>query len=149
MTAREDFVVPHSIEAEQAVLGCLLLENDAVDRLDGLAREHFYRAEHGAIFGQICELIASGAGADVVTVYERFAARGETEMMGGLQYLNAMVLNTPSTVNVGRYAAVIMDKAVKRHLLALSSDMQEMATGAEEARLVVDRIQSRLEGLRL
>lgn len=147
MTAREDFVVPHSIEAEQAVLGCLLLENDAVDRLDGLAREHFYRAEHAAIFGQICELIASGAGADVVTVYERFAARGETEMMGGLQYLNAMVLNTPSTVNVGRYAAVIMDKAVKRHLLALSSDMQEMATGAEEARLVVDHIQSRLEGM--
>ncbi|MDV6320655.1 DnaB-like helicase N-terminal domain-containing protein, partial [Chromohalobacter sp. HP20-39] len=76
MTARDDFVTPQSIEAEQSVLGGLMLDNDAVDRIDGLAREHFYRADHAEIFGAICELITAGQPADVVTVYERFAAKG-------------------------------------------------------------------------
>lgn len=147
MTASDDFMVPHSIEAEQAVLGCLLLDNDAFDRLDGLAREHFFRAEHAAIFGQVCKLIAAGAGADIVTVFERFNANGEAEHIGGLPYLSSLVTSTPTVANVGRYAAVIRDKAVKRQLLVLSADMQEMATGSDESRLVVDRIQSRLEGL--
>ena len=62
--------VPHSIEAEQSILGALLLDNDAIDRVEGLGREHFYRADHAAVFGAICELITAGQPADVVTVYE-------------------------------------------------------------------------------
>ncbi|WP_062738952.1 replicative DNA helicase [Ralstonia mannitolilytica] len=147
MTARNDFTAPHSIEAEQSILGALLLDNDAIDRVDGLSREHFYRADHAAIFGVICELITAGHPADVVTVYERFAAKGDAEHIGGLAYLNALAQATPSSANVGRYAAVVRDRAVKRQLLALAADVPEMVVGADEARIVVDRVQSRLESL--
>ena len=147
MTARDDFVTPQSIEAEQSVLGGLMLDNDAVDRIDGLAREHFYRADHAEIFGAICELITAGQPADVVTVYERFAAKGAAEQVGGLSYLNALVQNTPSAANIRRYAAVVRDKAVKRQLLLLAADVPKMIVGADEARIVVDRVQSKLEAL--
>lgn len=146
MTARDSaFDVPASIEAEQAVLGGLLLDNDAADRVDGLQGVHFYRADHRVVFDQIIELVTAGAGADVITVYERLAAKGQAEHAGGLAYLNALATNTPSSANVGRYAAIIRDRAVKRQLLALSSDMPEMVGGAEPARVLVDRVQSRLE----
>lgn len=147
MTARDDFTVPHSIEAEQSILGALMLDNDAIDRVDGLAREHFYRADHAAIFGVICELIAGGQPADVVTVYERFAAKGDAEHIGGLAYLSALAQATPSSANVGRYAAVVRDKAVKRQLLTLAADVPGMVVGSDEARIVVDRVQSKLEAL--
>jgi replicative DNA helicase len=147
MTAREDFVVPHSIEAEQAVLGALMMQNDALDAVGDLAREHFYRADHAAIFAQICELVASQVGADALTVFERFQAKGQAEQVGGLGYLQSLVLNTPTVANVARYAAVIRDKATKRQLLVLSSDLQDMATGPDESRIVVDRVQARLEGM--
>ncbi|QMV32382.1 replicative DNA helicase [Ralstonia phage Hyacinthe] len=147
MTARDDFATPQSIEAEQSILGALMLDNDAIDRVDGLAREHFYRADHAAIFGVICELITAGQPADVVTVYERFAAKGDAEHIGGLAYLNALAQATPSSANVGRYAAVVRDKAVKRQLLTLAADVPEMVVGSDEARIVVDRVQSKLEAL--
>ncbi|MEL6752486.1 MAG: DnaB-like helicase C-terminal domain-containing protein, partial [Pseudomonadota bacterium] len=139
--------VPHSIEAEQSILGALLLDNDAIDRVEGLGREHFYRADHAAVFGAICELITAGQPADVVTVYERFAAKGDAEHIGGLSYLNALAQSTPSSANIKRYSAMVRDKAVKRQLLALAADVPEMVTGADEARIVVDRIQSKLENL--
>jgi len=139
--------VPHSIEAEQSILGALLLDNDAIDRVEGLGREHFYRADHAAVFGAICELITAGQPADVVTVYERFAAKGDSEHIGGLSYLNALAQSTPSSANIKRYSALVRDKAVKRQLLTLAADVPEMVMGADEARIVVDRIQSKLENL--
>jgi replicative DNA helicase len=139
--------VPDSIEAEQSILGALLLDNDAIDRVEGLGREHFYRADHAAVFGAICELITAGQPADVVTVYERFAAKGDSEHIGGLSYLNALAQSTPSSANIKRYSALVRDKAVKRQLLTLAADVPEMVMGADEARIVVDRIQSKLENL--
>ncbi|NUA26124.1 replicative DNA helicase [Cupriavidus basilensis] len=148
MTARDaGFEVPYSPESEQAVLGGLLLDNDAIDRVEGLQREHFYRADHGLIYAQIVELVTAGAGADSVTVYERLAAKGQAENVGGLPYLNALATQTPSAANISRYAAVVRDRAVKRQLLTLSSDVPSMVMGAEDARVLVDRVQSRLEGL--
>lgn len=146
MTARDDFTVPHSIEAEQAVLGTLLLNNDAIDHVDGLRREHFYRAEHAAIYAQICELISAGAGADVVTLYERFQAKGQAEEIGGLEYLTRLAMHTPGA-NVARYASIIRDKAVKRQLLSLSSEMQDMAISSDPSKVVVDRLQAKLESM--
>ncbi|CAG9163852.1 replicative DNA helicase [Cupriavidus pinatubonensis] len=144
MTA-QTFTVPQSIEAEQSVLGGLLLDNDAIDRVDDLMREHFSRPDHAAIFGQVCELIAAGTGADAITVYERLVAKGQAEQVGGLGYLTALATQTPSAANISRYAAIVRDKAVKRQLLALASDVPAMASGPDEARLVVDRVQARLE----
>jgi replicative DNA helicase len=83
----------------------------------------------------------------VVTVYERFAAKGDSEHIGGLSYLNALAQSTPSSANIKRYSALVRDKAVKRQLLTLAADVPEMVMGADEARIVVDRIQSKLENL--
>lgn len=147
MTVRDDFSVPHSIEAEQSILGALMLDNDAIDRVDGLGRDHFYRADHAAIYGVICELIISAQPADVVTVYERFAAKGQAEQIGGLSYLHSLVETTPSSANIRRYAETVRDKAVKRQLLTLAADVPQMVIGSDAARIVVDRVQAKLEGL--
>lgn len=144
---RDDFVVPHSCEAEQSILGALMLDNDAIDRVDGLGREHFYRADHASIYGVICELIVAAQPADVVTVYERFAAKGHAEQIGGLSYLQSLVNTTPSSANIRRYAETVRDKAIKRQLLALTADVPQMVIGSDAARIVVDRVQTKLESL--
>ncbi|ALD93484.1 replicative DNA helicase [Cupriavidus gilardii CR3] len=147
MSARDDFTVPHSVEAEQAVLGGLLLDNDAIDRVGDLQVDHFYRGDHRAIYAQIRELLATGTGADTITVYERLAAKGQAADCGGLGYLNELTLTTPSAANIGRYAAVVRDRAVKRSLLALANEVPAMVVGDAEARIVVDRVQAKLEQL--
>ncbi|WP_249177842.1 DnaB-like helicase N-terminal domain-containing protein [Burkholderia multivorans] len=76
--------VPHSIEAEQAVIGILLNDNDAVDRIGDLRTEHFYRGDHRALFAEIVGLIANGVGVDVVTLYERLKALGRADDLGGM-----------------------------------------------------------------
>jgi len=145
MTAREGFEVPHSIEAEQAVIGALLIDNDAVDRLEGLTSAFFYRADHRVILDEIFALLTSGGGADSLTVWERLAAKGMADDVGGLPYLTALALQTPSSANIGRYAAIVRDRAVKRKLLGIASDIEQMAFGADEARVLVDKAQAKLE----
>ncbi|UXC37336.1 replicative DNA helicase [Cupriavidus gilardii] len=134
--------VPQSIESEQAVLGALLLDNDAIDRCGDLRPEHFYRGDHRAIYAEIHALLIAGQGADNVTVYERLKTKGADVEIG---YLNSLSLNTPSTANVARYAEIIRDRAAKRQLISLAGDMRQMASGADGYRSVVDRVQARLE----
>ena len=147
MSAREGFEIPHSVEAEQAVLGGLLLDNDALDRVGDLGREHFYRADHAAIFGQICELVSSGVTADTVTVFERMAAKGHDQSGDVLPYLNAIATRTPSAANIAKYSEIVRDRAVKRRMLSLSSEIADMAVSAEESRILIDRAQGKLEQL--
>ncbi|MFX6250183.1 DnaB-like helicase N-terminal domain-containing protein, partial [Acinetobacter baumannii] len=89
-------VPPHSIEAEQSVLGGLLLDNAAWDRIaDFVSAEDFYRYDHRIIFEHIVKLINSTKPADVITVYEAMSTSGKAEEVGGLVYLNALAQNTP------------------------------------------------------
>ena len=90
-------VPPHSIEAEQSVLGGLLLDNQAWDRIgDMLLEGDFYRDEHRRIFRQVRNLLENAKPADVVTVAEALDAAGESEHTGGLAYLGELAANTPS-----------------------------------------------------
>ncbi|NOV25906.1 replicative DNA helicase [Cupriavidus necator] len=137
--------IPHSIEAEQSVLGGLLLDNDAIDRCGDLRAEHFYRGDHRAIYGEIQAAIIAGYAADAVTMFERLHAKGTDVDMA---YLTSLSLNTPSSANIRRYADIIRDRAQKRGMLALSSDLQEMAlNSAEAAAVLIDRAQGQLERL--
>jgi len=96
---------PHSIEAEQSVLGGLLLDNAAWDRIaDFVSAEDFYRYDHRIIFQHIVKLINETKPADVITVYEAMSNSGKAEEVGGLSYLNALAQNTPSAANIRRYA---------------------------------------------
>jgi replicative DNA helicase len=121
-------VPPHSIEAEQSVLGGLLLDNSAWDRAgDLLTDSDFYRYEHKAIYRAIGELVAATKPADVITVFEQLQMHGKAEECGGVAYLNALAQSVPSAANLRRYAEIVRERAVLRKLIEASD---EIATNA-------------------
>ena len=121
-------VPPQSIEAEQSVLGGLLLDNGAWDRAADLVTEaDFYRFEHKLIFNAIGALIGASKPADVITVYEHLQMAGKAEDSGGLAYLNALAQSVPSAANMRRYAEIVRERAILRKLIAASD---EIATNA-------------------
>ncbi|MEM5330362.1 replicative DNA helicase [Paraburkholderia sp. JHI2823] len=140
-------VPPHAIEAEQSVIGGLLLQNDAIDRVGDLLSEHFYRNEHRIIFGEIQRIIAANRTADVVTVMEALTLAGKLESVGGLMYLNALAQNTPSAANVKRYAEIVTDRWQMRELLKAADEIRAMVENrnGREASEVMGAAQALLE----
>ena len=117
-------IPPHSVEAEQSVLGGLLLDNLAWDRAgDLLTDSDFYRHEHRLIFAAIGALVAASKPADVITVFEQLQTFGKGEDCGGLSYLNALAQSVPSAANMRRYAEIVRERAILRKLIAASDDI--------------------------
>jgi replicative DNA helicase len=117
-------VPPHSLEAEQSVIGGLLLDNRAWDRVsDILTADDFYRREHRLIFSAIASLSEEASPADVVTVSERLEKSAELETVGGLSYLASLANNTPSAANVVAYTNIVRERSVLRQLLRAASDI--------------------------
>ena len=140
-------VPPHSVEAEQSVLGGLLLDNAAWDRIaDFLSQGDFYRYDHRIIFEHIGRLIASTRPADVVTVYEALTTSGKAEEVGGLAYLNALAQNTPSAANIRRYAEIVRDRAVLRRLVSVADEISADAFNPQgkEVRQLLDESESKV-----
>ncbi|MBN9096062.1 replicative DNA helicase [Pandoraea pnomenusa] len=138
-----------AIEAEQAVIGALLFENDAIDRIAGLKAEHFFRADHRTIFAEIIAMLSANQPADAFTVFGRISAKGGADAIGGIGYLNDLAANVPGAANVAHYAGMVIDRAQKRGLAAAGSRMQEMAhnpNGASAGELV-ERAQAEVERL--
>ncbi|MCX7172430.1 MAG: replicative DNA helicase, partial [Proteobacteria bacterium] len=99
---------PHSIEAEQSLLGGLLLDNSAWDRIADIVNEtDFYRDDHRRIFRRIRQLVEQAKPADVVTVFEAIEKHNEIEQAGGLAYLSEIANNTPSAANIRHYAGIV------------------------------------------
>jgi replicative DNA helicase len=121
-------IPPHSIEAESSVLGGLLLDNGAWDRVgDLLTDADFYRYEHRLIFGVIGALVNATKPADVITVYEQLQAQGKADEIGGLAYLNSLAQYVPSAGNIRRYAEIVRERSILRKLVSASD---EIATAA-------------------
>ncbi|MDQ6628057.1 MAG: replicative DNA helicase [Pseudomonadota bacterium] len=121
-------VPPHSVEAEQSVLGGLLLDNGAWDRIgDLLTESDFYRYEHRMIFTAMAVLINATKPADVITVFEQLQSLGKGEECGGLAYLNALAQSVPSAANVRRYAEIVRERSVLRKLVAASDEIATTA----------------------
>ncbi len=117
-------VPPHSTEAEQSVLGGLLIDNLAWDRAgDQVADHDFYRAEHRDIFAAIASLINASKPADVITVFEQLQSHGKAESCGGLAYLNSLAQSVPSAANLRRYAEIVRERAILRKLISVSDDI--------------------------
>ena len=99
---------PHSVEAEQSVLGGLMLDNHAWDKVaDVITEDDFYRQDHRLIYRHICKLVEHSKPADVVTVAESLEISAELQNVGGLAYVGVMVQNTPSAANIRRYAETV------------------------------------------
>jgi replicative DNA helicase len=115
---------PHSIEAEQSLIGGLLLDNTAWDRIaDMVAEGDFYRDDHRRIFGHIRRLVETGRPADVVTIYESIEKSNETDQTGGLAYLGEIANATPSAANIRRYAEIVHERAVLRKLVTVGDEI--------------------------
>ena len=121
-------VPPHSVEAEQSVLGGLLIDNTAWDRAgDMLTDADFYRYEHKQIYAAIGKLINAGKPADVVTVFEELTSLGKAQDCGGLAYLNDLAQSVPSAGNLRRYAEIVRERAVLRKLVSASDEIASAA----------------------
>ena len=143
------YLPPHSIEAEHAVLGGLLIAGaDALDRIEGvICVEDFYRDDHRRIFTAAKTLGESGKPIDAVMVAEALQSMGQLEGVGGLPYIVALASNTPSAANIRRYADIVREKSVLRGLNGVASRLQEacITPGPKDA----EKIASEAEMVRL
>jgi replicative DNA helicase len=133
-------VPPQSIEAEQSVLGGLLLDNSAWDKIaDIIAEADFYRSDHRAIFRHIAQLIEENRPADALTVAESLERAGKLAEVGGQAYIGALAVNTPSAANIRRYAEIVRERSIMRNLAVIGTEIAESAyapAGREETVLI-------------
>lgn len=119
---------PHSIESEQSVLGGLMLDNHAWEKVaDIITDNDFYRQDHRLIYHHICKLIEQNKPADVITVAESLENSAELQTIGGLAYIGAIVQNTPSAANIKRYAEIVRERAIMRNLAQVGVEIADSA----------------------
>ncbi|HET7649443.1 MAG TPA: replicative DNA helicase [Gammaproteobacteria bacterium] len=133
-------VPPHSVEAEQAVLGGLMLDNGRWEQVaDRLVEEDFYRQDHRLLFRAITELADNSTPFDAVTLAEWLQARNLLEQAGGLAYLATLARDTPTAENVRAYADIVRERSVLRQLIRVGGELAEAAyrpDGRETAELL-------------
>ncbi|MGH8677779.1 MAG: replicative DNA helicase [Burkholderiales bacterium] len=138
---------PHSVEAEQSVLGGLLLDNAAWDKIADLIGEaDFYRADHRLIYSHINRLVEANRPADAITVSESLDSTKDLEAAGGLAYIGALAQNTPSSANIRRYAEIVRDRSMMRKLAETASEIADSAYNpmGREAAQLVDEAESKI-----
>uniref|UniRef100_A0A0Q9YG87 Replicative DNA helicase n=1 Tax=Candidatus Berkiella cookevillensis TaxID=437022 RepID=A0A0Q9YG87_9GAMM len=119
-------VPPHSIEAEQAVLGGLMLDDKAWDRIaDKLSEDHFYRRDHRLIYQAMIKLKSEGQPLDVITVSETLQKLEQLEAAGGLSYLGDLAKNTPTAANIVAYADIVSERSILRELIEVGSNIAD------------------------
>ena len=140
-------IPPQSIEAEQSVLGGLLLDNSAWDRVSDVVGENdFYRADHRTIFQHIAQLIENNKPADALTVAESLDRSGRLNDVGGQAYIGSLALNTPSAANIRRYAEIVRERSIMRNLAAVGTEIADSAYNplGKEARALIDDAEAKV-----
>jgi replicative DNA helicase len=138
---------PHSVEAEQSVLGGLLLDNAAWDRVvDVVSEADFYRADHRLIYQHIAQLIEHNKPADALTVAESLGRSGKLNDAGGQAYIGTLALNTPSAANIRRYGEIVRERAIMRNLAAVGVAIADSAYNPQgkDAHLLIDEAEARV-----
>lgn len=138
---------PHSVEAEQSLLGGLMLDHRAWDQVaDVVSPSDLYRADHRLIFAAVAALVERNQPPDAVTVSEQLQRSGQLEAAGGLSYLARLVEDTPSAANIRAYARIVRDHAMLRRLIEIGGDIAASAYATEglTAAEIVDRAEQRV-----
>ena len=138
-------IPPHSIEAEQSVLGGLMLDNHAWEQIaDSVSEEDFYRYDHRLIFRAIEDLAEDNKPLDVVTLSEWLGKRGDLEDAGGLAYLGTMAKDTPSAANIRAYADIVRERSILRQLIGVGTEISDSAfnPGERNSKEILDEAES-------
>ncbi len=138
----EALTPPHSVEAEQSLLGALLIDGTAWDQIgDVVHAEDFYRPDHRLIFEAVAALVAAGRPADVVTVSEQLERHGQANDAGGLAYLGTLASETPTAANARTYALIVRERALLRRLVEAGREITSSVFSEQglSARDLVDR----------
>ena len=134
----EQFQILASLEAEQSVLGAILIDNDSANFLTDLTPNDFFSDKNGLIFKTAMSMISDGLPVDVITLDAELGKRGLSEETGGLAYLIDLQQNTPSAANVGRYARLVSESAAERELRFAAEQIERLAT-ERDGRSIADR----------
>jgi len=125
-------VPPHSIEAEQAVLGSMLIDPESWDKVSELVTDaEFYNRSHQIVFKAILDLLAQSQPVDLITVSELLENNDQLEDAGGFAYLGELARNTPSSANVTAYAKIIRERAITRELIGVANEIAEVGYNPE------------------
>lgn len=138
---------PYSKEAEDGVLGALLIDNNTFDLIGGkIDSEDFYDYGNRLIFENIKRLLSQGKPADILTVHDILREGGLEKETGGLEYLNRLADYSPGAANVLRYAEIIRDRSIRRRLITTGNDIinDSMNPGAREAKDLLDEAQAKV-----
>lgn len=137
---------PQNLEAEQAILGAVLLENGALNRvLEVIHPDDFYRESHKRIFNAILDLNERNESIDLITVTEHLRRKGELESVGGAAFLSALVESTPTAANVRQHARIVHEKALLRNLIHVATDI--VSRGYEDSHSVADLLDQAEQGV--
>ncbi|MBP2169328.1 replicative DNA helicase [Erwiniaceae bacterium BAC15a-03b] len=117
---------PHSLEAEQSVLGGLMLDNERWDNVaERVVAQDFFSRPHRLIFGEMQRLLEMGKPIDLITLSESLEQKGELDMVGGFAYLAELSKNTPSAANIGAYADIVRERAVVREMISVANEIAD------------------------
>jgi len=140
-------VPPHNLDAEESVLGALMLSRDAINVVAelGLRGDEFYKPAHQHIYDAIRALTSAGQPADVVTVADELRRAGLLEELGGSSYLLELQARTPAISNAAKYSKIVQDTALARRLIAVSSEIADMAYGeADDVTRILDSAETKM-----
>ena len=139
-------VPPHSNEAEQSVLGAMLLDKEAISSVtESIKGEDFYREAHREIFEAVVEIFNKGEPVDLITLAERLKSRKTLDVVGGVSYLTSLMDMVPVTHNVRHYSRIVEDKALLRRLILTSSDiMQRSFEGKDAVSEIVEKAEKNI-----
>lgn len=145
----EGKIPPQNIEAEQSVLGSLLLDKDAIVKIaEVLSPEHFYREQHGEIYRAILTLYEKRQPADLVTVSDMLKKAGTLELAGGTSYLTSLVNSVPTSAHIQNYAEIVKEAATKRALITAAAKITEKAFESDiEVKDLLDTSEQSLFGI--
>jgi len=137
-------VPPHNLQAEESLLGAMLLSRDAIaSAVEMCGVDDFYKPAHGHVFDAICSLYAQGEPADPVTVADELRRADLLEAIGGTGTLISLQANTPATANAGRYARIVEEHALLRRLIGVAGEIAEIGYGMpDDVAQAVDRAET-------
>ncbi len=137
-------IPPHNLDAEQSLLGAMLLARDAIAAaLETCGTDDFYKPAHGHVFDAITTLYSRGEPADPVTVADELGRAGLLEAIGGLSALISLQADTPATTNASRYARIVEEHALLRRMIAVAGEIAEMGYSVpDDVAAVVDRAEA-------